>query len=127
MELALVRRASIIALLAYSNAASAQVSPTFVPQSSRNGEEGNAIKGPLGQRCLDIEAAARAQSFDPAMFDHVVSIKNECNKLISVKLCYANSDHCRSFIVRPYQRVDTILGAMKGITIFRYTLTQKLA
>jgi hypothetical protein len=128
MELAFSARTfAILLLLSYPGLVAAQVSPTFVPQLSGRNDDGNVIKGPLGKPCLDIEAAARAQLTNPNMFDHVVSIKNECNRLISVKLCYANSDHCRQLIMHPYKRIDTILGSMQGVTVFKYSVTQKLS
>lgn len=82
-------------------------------------------RDPLGRPCLDVEAAARSEIINPTMLDHVVSIRNKCPKLIKAKVCYFNSERCNDVELRPYGRADTILGTMKGISFFRYTLTQK--
>lgn len=62
---------------------------------------------------------------NPDMLDHVVSVKNNCPRLIKVKICYFQSDRCREADVRGYGRVDTVLGTMMKIREFRYSLFQK--
>lgn len=59
------------------------------------------------------------------MLDHIVSIKNSCPKLIKVKVCYFNSDQCKDVELQAYKRVDTFLGAMRGVNFFRYSIIQK--
>lgn len=59
------------------------------------------------------------------MLEHVVSVKNSCPRLIKVKVCYYGSEQCKQFDVQPYKRVDTILGVMRGVKFFKYTLSQK--
>ncbi|PJG55626.1 hypothetical protein CVM73_08705 [Bradyrhizobium forestalis] len=99
--------------------------PALTMQRSLDQSGANVIRDPLGRPCLDVEAAARAGAANPAMQDHIVSIKNNCAKLIKAKVCYANSDHCNEVVLQAYKRVDTILGSMKGVTTFRYTITQR--
>jgi hypothetical protein len=82
-------------------------------------------KDAIGRPCLDIEAAARAQTVNRDMVDHVVSIKNNCSRSIQAKVCYANADRCNQVNLPAYKRSDTILGTMKSINYFRYTVTQK--
>lgn len=79
----------------------------------------------LGRPCLDVEAAARTQAINTAMVDHVVSMKNNCLKLINAKVCYFNSDHCKDVVLQAYKRADVVLGTMRGVTAFRYSITQK--
>lgn len=88
-------------------------------------QAGITVKDALGKPCLDIEAAARPETINPDMLEHVVSLKNNCSRLIKVKLCYYNSEQCKQFDVQGYRRVDTTLGVMKGVKFFRYSLTQK--
>lgn len=83
------------------------------------------VRDALGRPCLDIEAAARAEVVNPDMLDHVVSLKNNCSRIIRAKVCYFNGDHCNDVVVRGYSRVDTILGAMRGVKFFRYSIVQK--
>lgn len=83
------------------------------------------IRDALGRPCLDAEAAARAHVVNPDLKDHVVSLKNNCPRLIKVKVCYYNSDHCQEMVLQGYRRSDIILGSMRGVDRFRYSLTQK--
>lgn len=86
---------------------------------------GSVIRDGLGRPCLDVEAAARAQVVNPAMVDHVVSVKNNCPRLIRVKVCYFNSERCNELTLQGYKRVDSILGTMRGISTFRYSILQR--
>lgn len=118
-----------VALVLSSNCASlhAQANRTtsnFTLQGPAE-QGGSVVKDSLGKNCLDVEAAARPQAVNREMLDHVVSLKNNCARTIKVKLCYYNSDSCKHFDVQAYKRVDTILGAMRGVSLFRYTLNQK--
>lgn len=85
----------------------------------------SVIRDAFGRPCLDIEAAARREVANPDMLDHIVSIKNNCPKLIKAKVCYFNSDRCKDVELNAYKRVDTILGAMRGVNFFRYSIIQK--
>ena len=84
-----------------------------------------SIRDALNRPCLDIEAIARAHVINPDEFDHVVSIKNNCLRVIKVKVCYYSSEKCSSFDVQSYKRIDTVLGTMNKIKTFRYSVTQK--
>lgn len=88
-------------------------------------QPGSIPKDALGRPCLDLEAAARGQVVNPDMLDHVVSVKNNCARLIKVKVCYFGSEQCRQFDVQGYKRVDTILGTMRGVKFFRYSINAK--
>lgn len=84
----------------------------------------NIVRDALNRPCLDVEAAARAHVVNPDLIDHVVSVKNNCPRLIKVKVCYFNSQHCNPFDVAGYKRVDTVLGTMTRIRMFKYTVFQ---
>lgn len=77
----------------------------------------------LGRPCLDVEAAARKRFGGSDMMDHVVSIKNNCPKLIKIKLCYYKSESCLPVELQAYKRVDSILGSSRGSNFFRYSYT----
>ncbi|WP_407117224.1 hypothetical protein [Bradyrhizobium sp. LMG 9283] len=85
----------------------------------------SVIRDALGRPCLDVEAAARAHTVNPEMLDHVVSLKNNCPRIIRVKVCYFNSDRCNDVVIQGYKRADTILGTMRGAKFFRYSMIQK--
>lgn len=83
------------------------------------------VRDALGRPCLDVEAASRIHVVNPALVDHVVSLRNNCPRSINVKVCYLNSEKCNALDVAPYKRVDTILGTMSGMKNFQYVILQK--
>lgn len=86
------------------------------------------VKDALNRPCLDMEAVSRAHAANPSVFDHIVSIKNNCAKRIRVKLCYYNTETCKELLLSPYSREDTILGTMAGgASRFRYSVIQSIA
>lgn len=82
------------------------------------------VRDALNRPCLDVEAAARAHTVNKNLFDHVISVRNRCARLIKVKVCYFNSDNCRTSNIGGYQREDVILGTMT-VNTFRYSISQK--
>lgn len=99
--------------------------PRITMQGPAENSGSAVIRNAAGKPCLDIEAAARAHTIDRDVLDHVVSVKNNCPRSIKVKICYLNSDSCNALDVQAYKRVDTILGTMRKVSNFRYTITQK--
>lgn len=83
------------------------------------------IRDALGRPCLDVEAAARAHVTQPSVFDHVISIKNNCPRLTKVTVCYVNSDRCLDTTLASYARSDVILGTMTGVKLFKYSMRQR--
>jgi len=98
---------------------------TITMQGAADPSSGPIIRDAVGRPCLDVEAAARAHATNKDVIDHVVSVKNNCPRLIKVKVCYFNSEQCNAFDLQGYKRVDTILGTMTKITAFRYSITQR--
>lgn len=64
------------------------------------------------------------QKVNPRMIDHLISVKNRCPRLIKVKICYFDSDRCKSFSVSSFGREDVVLGSMINQSSFRYSLSQ---
>jgi hypothetical protein len=83
------------------------------------------IRDGLNRPCLNIEAAARRQRINTVMIDHIVSIKNNCPRSISAKICYKGVEQCTVATIVGYARVDTVLGTMRNITQFEFTIVQK--
>lgn len=131
--LAILACCSLVAALAgveFSSSACAQTATT-APSSSltlqgpADQAGASVIRDALGRPCLDVEAAARAHTGNSDMLDHVVSLKNNCPRVIHAKVCYFNSYRCNDVVVQGYKRVDTILGSMRGAKFFRYSTIQK--
>ncbi|UPJ78946.1 hypothetical protein IVB16_29455 [Bradyrhizobium sp. 183] len=124
----------ISAALVLAMAATAAQSQTSFTHSSASkltmqgqAEQSNtpAIRDALGRPCLDVEAAARPHTINPEMMDHVVSVKNNCARLIHVKVCYYNADRCNEVNIAANKRADTVLGTMRNVKFFRYSIQQK--
>jgi len=79
----------------------------------------------LNRPCLDIEAAARRHVINPNVFDHVVSVYNNCLMPIKLRVCYYNTDHCIDMKVRGKQRKDGILGIFPNMRYFRYSYREQ--
>ena len=85
----------------------------------------NIIRDPLNRPCLEYEAIARPHVVNPTVFDHLVSVKNNCPRQIKVKICYYGSEKCNEIRVAGYARQDAILGTMTGVRYFRYVLSRQ--
>lgn len=82
-------------------------------------------RDPLGQPCLDIEAASRAHVINPNVYDHVVSIYNKCLSRIKLQVCYYGTDHCIDVDVPGLQRKDAVLGVYPSLQYFRFSYREK--
>jgi hypothetical protein len=80
---------------------------------------------PLGQPCLDIQAAAEAEIVNPNIYDHVISVYNRCLTQIKLHVCYYHSDHCIDMAIPGLQRKDAVLGIYPSTRYFRYTYREK--
>lgn len=132
MNPALSRHMAMVASCLLFALTSGAYSQTSGPNSSKLTMQGQAeksarpiIRDVFGRPCLDVEAAARAHAVDPETKDHVVSLKNNCPRIIRAKVCYSDSDRCNDVVIQNYQRVDTILGTMRHVNFFRYSIIQK--
>ncbi len=104
---------------------SSSTAAKFTIQGAAEPSNSVVIRDVLGRPCLDVEAIARSRTANLDTVDHVVSLKNNCPKLIKARVCYFNSDKCNQFDVQPYKRVDTVLGTMNHVKFFRYSIFQK--
>ena len=126
MRLCISTAATVLVISAPSEPGRAQSIPSrLTMQGPAEKSTALVLRDALGRPCLDIEAAARKRVVNPDIIDHVISIKNICPRLIKVKVCYLNSTRCNEEDLQAYKRVDSILGTMKGVSFFKYTLTQK--
>jgi hypothetical protein len=80
---------------------------------------------PLGRPCLDIEAASRAEVINPKVYDHVISVYNQCVQRIKLRVCYYHSDHCIDMEIGGSQRKDAVLGIYPNMRYFRYSYQEK--
>lgn len=106
-----------------SGSATTTAIPRVTPQGPADTSlASTSVRDSLGRLCFDVEAVARSHAVDQEMYDHVVSIKNNCPRTLKLRACYYNSDRCNQVSLQPYQRVDSILGTMRNIRFFRYVV-----
>jgi len=125
MKIRFVLLLALFALGVASNAAIAQSNRSAFTLQGPAEQGGKIVKDALGRPCLDVEAAAVPHTVDPKVLDHVVSLKNNCSRLIKAKVCYFGSQSCNEVVLQGFRRADTILGTMRGISNFRYSIEQK--
>lgn len=104
---------------------SGSTTPRLTMQGGADPSNSPIARDALGRPCLDVEAAARAHIVNSSLIDHVVSVKNNCSRMIKIKVCYTNSERCTDAAIGSYGRSDVILGTMTGVKIFRYSILQK--
>jgi hypothetical protein len=127
---ALMRIAAVV-LLSFGHCAVAQSDSSSSLQSRmtlQGGGENAALsthRDALNRPCLDFEAASRAHVINPNVYDHVVSVYNQCVKLIKLSVCYYGTDHCIDMEVPPLSRKDGILGIYPSMQYFRYSYKEK--
>ncbi len=116
----------------YAQSVLAQTANPISPFQSRltlqGGGENAALiihRDPLGNPCLNFEAASRAHVINPDVYDNVVSIQNRCSKLIKVRLCYYKSESCIDVEIPAQQRKDMVLGIYPHMQYFRYSYQEK--
>ncbi|WP_375161702.1 hypothetical protein [Bradyrhizobium sp. RDT46] len=114
----------LVSIQLFSAAHAQATKPGFTMQGSADTSDSPVIRDAANRPCLNVEAAAKGHNSNGELMDHIVSVKNNCSRMIRIKICYYRSDHCKEATVYGYQRVDTILGMMKMST-FRYSLSQK--
>ncbi|KRQ12574.1 hypothetical protein [Bradyrhizobium manausense] len=124
-RLGILFAAALIGSVAVAHCQSVPRNTGLTIQGPADQASGAIVKDALGRPCIDIEAVSRPETINPNMQDHIVSLKNNCPKLIKAKVCYFNSDRCRDVVLEPYKRVDSLLGTMRGIQFFRYTVITK--
>lgn len=113
------------------------LAPTSSAQTSTRPFGGSVPQGPaqeaaqplprdaLNRPCVQADAIARPHTINPNMIDHVVSVKNICNRPLKLKVCYFGSGNCRDLNISGYGREDVIIGTMSNIRYFRYSITPR--
>jgi hypothetical protein len=96
--------------------------PTF---GSSGGTEVLRHRGPTGQPCLEVSAFSRPHTIDPNLFDHVITVANQCAQQISIKVCYYQSQDCISVDIPGGEHKEAILGMMPSMKDFRFDFREK--
>jgi hypothetical protein len=79
----------------------------------------------FGRPCLNIEGVSRKDIVNPNIYQHVISVYNQCLTMVKVHVCYYHSDHCIDMSVPGSQRRDNILGIYPNMRYFRFSYQEK--
>ncbi len=75
---------------------------------------------PTGEPCLTLSGYAKAQLVNKEMFDHWITVKNDCLQRIKVQVCYFGSQDCIMLDAPPYGENIGLLGVYPKLKDFRY-------
>jgi hypothetical protein len=78
-----------------------------------------------GAPCLQVSGYARAHLIDKNLFDHVVTVQNNCPQRIALSVCYYHSQECVPVEVPGHERKETILGTLPAQKDFRFEFREK--
>lgn len=78
-----------------------------------------------GKACLDVGGLARAHTMDPNLYDHVISVRNNCPQRIALQVCYYRTRDCIPMEVPGGARKDAILGTLPSGKDFRFEFREK--
>ncbi len=74
-----------------------------------------------GRACISkIHAVAQEQITQPNVFEHNVYATNGCNRVITLKVCYADQRDCTNLTAHPGRESQTTLGIKREEKEFRY-------
>ena len=96
-------------------------------------------KNPVGEKCVTVSAYSRPKTdyrkifgdsseqgaAAPKTFQHIVVANNRCGQMISIKVCYYESQSCVTVQAPGYGEGETILGIASGSPGFRYQYTEQ--
>lgn len=117
--------ASVALVLSVPVSAHAQTATVGSRLTMQIGESSGSIsKDAFGKPCLDIEAASRAHVTNPNVYDHIVSVSNQCVKAIKLRICYVGSERCAKVVVSARRRTDVLLGVYPAMRTFRFSYSE---
>lgn len=82
-------------------------------------------RSPSGGPCLNVSGMSRAHRVSPNVFDHVVTVKNNCPQRIAMQICYYKTQDCQPLEVPGGERKEAILGTLPAVREFRFEFREK--
>jgi hypothetical protein len=93
-----------------------------------NGTQGAGVKmhlGPTGKPCLTVLGYANPEIVNPNIFNHMITVNNDCSQVIKMQVCYYQSQQCVPLDVPGYGRKEVALGIMPAMKQFRFEYREK--
>ena len=82
-------------------------------------------RGPAGSPCLDVGGFARKHTVTSNLYDHVITVKNNCAQRLQIQVCYYNTQDCIPIEIPGGERKEAILGTMPVTKDFRFEFKEK--
>lgn len=80
-----------------------------------------------GRPCLEVSGSARPHTINPNLYDHMISVKNNCPQRIAIQVCYYQSQDCISMDIPGDSTRDGVLGVMPAEKSFRFEFREKFS
>jgi hypothetical protein len=78
-----------------------------------------------GKPCLEVSGSARAHTVNPNLYDHVISVRNNCPQRIALQVCYYQTHDCIPLEIAGGARKEAILGTLPSTKDFRFEFREK--
>jgi hypothetical protein len=78
-----------------------------------------------GKACLDVGGFARAHTIDTNLYDHVITVRNNCPLRIALQVCYYRTRDCIPIEIPGGARKEAILGTLPSTRDFRFEFREK--
>ncbi len=78
-----------------------------------------------GKPCLSVGGYARPHTVDRNLYDHVITVLNNCPRRIVMKVCYFQSQDCIPIEIPGGERKEAILGTLPSAKDFRFDFREK--
>ena len=97
----------------------------LLPFAASNGTDILRHRSPTGLPCLTVAGFPRAHFVNKTLYDHVISVKNDCAERIALQVCYYQSDDCINMQVPGDETKEAILGTLPMTPTFRFEFREK--
>ena len=80
-----------------------------------------------GRPCLDVSGYAQPHTINRDLYDHMITVKNNCPQRIAIQVCYYQSEDCIPMDIPGDARRDAVLGTMPAEQSFRFEFREKFS
>ena len=97
----------------------------LAPFGASNGTDILRHRSPTGATCLSVGGFARPHFVNKQLFDHVITVKNDCAQRIALQVCYYQSEDCINIQVPGDETKQAVLGTLPRMATFRFEFREK--
>lgn len=97
----------------------------LTPFAASKGTDILRHRSAAGTPCLTVGGFPRAHFINKQLFDHVITVKNDCAQRINLQVCYYQSQDCINMQVPGDETKQAILGTLPMTATFRFEFREK--